>query len=358
MNRLELTDSNAASLPPPDAGIAALLEQAPVPAVLPDFKDNSSPAVASAAITPSPVTPAVPWRPPLTVGPFLARSLGARWELYRAQLRSCQKEFSEETVHELRVATRRLMAQIVMVSFVTPGKAADKTRRVLKRRLKALGELRDTHVQRLFIERHLARFPGLFLVRDFLQRRERRLEKAAAAKVKAFKARKLEALILKLGDRLASRPSWAGRPDRLLNVVVGATGQAFAEVVRRRQAIDPAEPGTIHRTRIAFKKFRYMVESLSPDLTGLEKRDLRALAYYQRRMGNLQDLEVMQQCITAYVAGDPGREAVLRPFVRYLKARRARALRGFLASADDLFAFWPPGSAAAGAEPPAAQAAA
>jgi CHAD domain-containing protein len=113
-------------------------------------------------------------------------------------------------------------------------------------------------------------------------------------------------------------------------------------VVRRRQAIDPANASTIHRTRIAFKKFRYIVESLSPDVTGFGKRELRALAYYQRRMGNLQDLEVVQQCITSFVQKHAGMEGLLKPFVGYLKARRARALRSFLRSADDLFEFWPP----------------
>ncbi len=38
--------------------------------------------------------------------------------------------------------------------------------------------------------------------------------------------------------------------------------------------------------------------------------------------------------------------AVLAPFNRYLQASRARALRSFLKSADDLFAFWRTAAAA------------
>jgi len=274
----------------------------------------------------------------------LAKALRSRWESYRAELRRCQDDFSEQTVHKLRVATRRLIAQFDIAGCVTPGTTAEKARWCLKGRLKALGELRDTHVQRLFIERRMERFPELILVRDFLQRRERGLERAAAAKVKGFKTRKLEEWTLGLEVHLTRKPAQARRPDRLATIVARATTKAFLAVASRREAMDPANPSTIHRTRVAFKKFRYMLESLSPDFTGLSKRELRRLANYQRRMGILQDLEVMQQCVTAFVHEREGINALLAPFTRYLRASRARALRSFLKSADELFGFWPPGT--------------
>jgi len=268
--------------------------------------------------------------------------LQGRWESYRGQLRGCQENFSEEAVHELRVATRRLMAQIVMLDCIALGKAAENARMLLKRRLKALGELRDTHVQRLFIEKQMTRFPELIFVRDFLQRRERRLERAAREKVKGSKTRKLEKWVSRLSEHLVGKRAAPAAVVRLSTLVVQAANQAFVDVVRRRQAIDPANPSTVHRTRIAFKKFRYMVEALSPDLTGLDKADLRALARYQKRMGILQDLEVMQQCVQDFGQNQEGMKTLLEPFNRYLQIRRARALRTFLESADDLFRFWPP----------------
>ena len=109
-------------------------------------------------------------------------------------------------MHELRVASRRLMAQLVMLSCVTGAPEAGEARRVLKRRLKALGSLRDAPVLRLFAERQSHRFPELLLVRDFLEKRESRLEKTVATKVAKFKTRKLEQRILSLGERLARAP--------------------------------------------------------------------------------------------------------------------------------------------------------
>jgi CHAD domain-containing protein len=244
-------------------------------------------------------------------------------------------------VHELRVATRRLLAQFALLSCVVPSAALEKARRILKCRLAALGDLRDTQVQRLFIEQKAVRFPALVLVRAWLRRRERRLVKSAAEKVSRFKIKKLEKCISAMTDDLTANAGRSRVQRRLAAAVLRATTQAFAEAVERRRAINLADLRTIHQTRVAFKRFRYLVESLSPGLTGLSKRQLRALAYYQRKMGIIQDLEVMQACVAGYLQDNKQHEVLLRPFARHLRQRRARALRSFLISADRLFEFWP-----------------
>jgi len=345
MNASTSAQTNLASLPPPQEFRAAggLLETELVTSSYLHLLSNPSPAFRSAQ--PSQISGRsqhVSQRNFLAIGPFLANALGSRWQVYRTRICSCQEDFSEQSVHRLRVATRRLLAQLLIVGCIAPGRMPEKARRVLKGRLKALGELRDTHVQRLFIQRRIGRFPELILVEDVLQRRERKLQKEAATRVKGFKTRKLEKWILALQLHLATTPPTDGGADQLLKAVTRATNKAFAKLVSRRRAIDPAKPETIHRTRIAFKKFRYMVESLSPDFTGLGKRQLRALGHYQQRMGVLQDLEIIERCIAGYERQEDGIGTLLAPFNRYLQITRARALRSFLKSADDLFEFWPP----------------
>ena len=51
-------------------------------------------------------------------------------------------------------------------------------------------------------------------------------------------------------------------------------------------------------------------------------------------MGIIQDLEVLQVCVARYARGDKQRAALLQPFSRHLRQRRARALRSFLKTAD------------------------
>ena len=284
------------------------------------------------------------WKLPPSVASCLAGRLDERWETYRKELRNCQETFSENTVHDFRVASRRLLAQLVMLSCIAPGETAEKARRQVKRGLRALSELRDFQVQRSFVEHQLTRYPELLLLRDYLRRQERRLEKAAAGSLRRFRARRLERGVASLEQALVTKQLQARCSARLTTAV----GEAFRDVVRRRQAIVPQQPETIHRTRVAFKKFRYMVESLSPEFTGLNKRQLRRLADYQRRMGILQDLEVMQRLLTVFVHEHPGIGPLLQRFARYLKQRRARALRSFLQAADQCYGFWPPTVARAG----------
>ncbi len=280
-------------------------------------------------------------RLPADVGPCLAKALEERCVTYRKELRRCQEHFSEQAVHELRVATRRLLAEFVLLSLVAPSSDLDKARPWLKRRIAALGDLRDTQVQLRFIDQEAARFPELEPMRAWLRRREKRLVKSAAQKIIRFRTKKLAKWITAITEDLAASAGNARARKELANAVMRATADAFAEVLKRRRAIDLADLGTIHQTRVAFKRFRYMVESLSPDLTGLTKRQLRTLAYYQRRMGIIQDLEVMNGCVEKFVHDHQETESALCPFYRYLRQRRTRAVRSFLKSADHLFRFWP-----------------
>lgn len=341
MNAQRWVGRQLANLPPPGGQVAAALAAKPeVP--WPQLDTLAFPKPAATVPEPKGELIRAPWSLPPQAAPVLVLALISRWQAYRQELRECQRHFSEPAVHELRVATRRFMAQLIMLSSVTQGAEAERARRLLKRRLKALGALRDAHVMRLQAQRETARYPELLLVRDFLERRERRLEKSVATKVKKFKTGKLEQWVSCLAQRLVRQSARARQPDFLRQAVIQAAAEAYREVVRRREAIDAAVPATIHRTRIAFKRFRYTLEALSPDFTGLQNSELRSLARYQRRMGNLQDLEVMQACVTRFVGRCPQAEPLLRAFSKSLQQRRRRALHSFLKSADELDRFWPP----------------
>ena len=323
----------------------------PIPPLPLACSPKSNEAVTGPLAQPAAISLRFPARPaPVAIGPILAAALDNRWKTYREHLRHCQEHFSEEAVHQLRVVTRRLMALPALLSTAAPGAAVEKARRLLKRHLVALGDLRDAQVQRLFIEQKAVRFPELVWLRGWLQRRERRLVATAADNVRCFKTRKLERWIADMTDALAMNARNVRVQRQLTSAVLQAAGQAFAEAVERRRAIDVAELRTIHQTRVAFKRFRYTVESLSPGLTGLNRRQLRALAYYQRKMGIIQDLEVMRECVAQYIRGNKHRDAQLQPFCRHLRQRRARAVRSFLKSADRLHQFWPPAALAARSE--------
>lgn len=275
----------------------------------------------------------------------LANSLRKRWRGYCQELRRCQKGFTEESVHELRVATRRLISELVLLEGVVQTAALRDAHRTLKRRLKRLGELRDIHVQRLFIEDRLTRFPELLLLREYLLRKEKRLEREATRAVAKFKTAKLQQQLRAAAKNLARFSLDARRDSRLETALRAATDRAFQQTVRRLEAISPTDLKTVHRTRVAFKRFRYMVETIAPALPDFTASKLRALTLYQRRMGYLQDNEVLEGCLAEFIQRHQGTETLLAAFGQYLRRRKARLLRQFLKTANQLRTFWSSGEA-------------
>jgi CHAD domain-containing protein len=345
MITIDLSQSNIASLPPPQA-VPLLPERIPV-------SNSRSPALPSTATTPrnetprqrarsERVSPLIGWHVPPDAGARIAASLHDQWSVYRKQLRQCQKNFSETSVHQLRVATRRLMTRVDLVNCLISNDRAQRARRKLKQRLKLMGELRDVQVQMGFVKQHTEAFPALVVVLDALERRERLLANAVRSRVLGMRTGKLEKWIEACCDELTSSPAaHRGRQPVAARALISLTA-AFETVKARRQAVDPANSETLHRTRVAFKKFRYMVEGLSPAFTGLGKAGLRRFANYQKRMGNLQDLEVLQASVAGFLLLHPGTGDALKGFCRYLATRRRRALRSCLAHVDDLFALYNP----------------
>ena len=95
---------------------------------------------------------------------------------------------------------------------------------------------------------------------------------------------------------------------------------------------------TIHRLRVAFKKFRYMVESLQPLLDGISRRRLDQLHDFQTRMGEIQDAEVLRQALNKFET----KTGILQGrFLEALRRRQAKLTDGFIGVADQLFTFWP-----------------
>jgi CHAD domain-containing protein len=64
-------------------------------------------------------------------------------------LKRCQKKYSEAAVHDLRVATRRLISTLDLLSELRPDDDLRQTRRKLKKTLDLFSPLRDVQVQLL-----------------------------------------------------------------------------------------------------------------------------------------------------------------------------------------------------------------
>jgi CHAD domain-containing protein len=281
-----------------------------------------------------------------TVDELLRQMLEDRWNTFARELLRVRRKGTEEAVHDVRVATRRLIAFLDLVSaFVTPA-AVHKLRRQPRVLLKALNALRDVQVQRLGVKEFWGTFPILRLYDASLRRRERSLGEEAARAFKAFPLQQMEAAVGRLDadvQRVFDGPALRRSGWHLMT---GTAAASFGRAVERRRSIRQDRPETLHRFRVAFKKFRYTIEMLGPAFPWVDEGLHKAMNRYQTVLGEIQDVEVLAADLRSYARRRRVSKAVgggsLLPVFRMLANRRAELLRQFRQSADDLYRFWEP----------------
>ena len=136
--------------------------------------------------------------------------------------------------------------------------------------------------------------------------------------------------------------SGSGNEEQKLEArLANATGRAFETVRARYRHVGRRNLAMIHQIRIAFKKFRYMVEALASIVPGISDRQLRAMQAYQQRLGKIQDVEVLLARLEKFAKKGELEESFFQAFREKLLRRRDRLVTRFLSSADRLLEFWP-----------------
>jgi CHAD domain-containing protein len=274
----------------------------------------------------------------------LGTSLKTQFKRYCKKLKRCQKRFSEKAVHDSRIETRRLLALLALLADVLPATGVKKVEAALKRHLDTFDDLRDTQVQLPAVSKLLRAFPAARPFQKYLLKREKRFTKRTRRNIKRIKTRRL-------GKWLnACRQDVAAARQRLAPQIAGtlplhSVERAFARTRHLRARIDPGDPTTIHCTRVAFKRFRYMVETLADYLPAADGKYLAALHHYQTMMGDIQDAEVLLRTFDKYLLKQKLAAKPARRFRQELVHRRQALIRAFLKASGQLLEFWPPGRA-------------
>ena len=270
-----------------------------------------------------------------TISRVLIGALDERWEKYRAELKNCRNEFSEEAVHDLRVATRRLRAVMDMLRLLDPEPRVKKVRLFLKEQLNALDELRDTQVMLGEVSESLAHFPDLKAFEEHLQSREKKLLRKTRKEIKDSEPADLEKRMEELRSWIEENVQGRGWTARLWSVV----DQVYARAMQALGEVDPSQPASIHRLRVAFKKFRYTVEVVYPVLWGFAEECLEQMHDYQTRMGDVQDASVFLSILTEY-AGQAEEAASLAAVQKAFEKRQKELINKFMAGKEELHHYW------------------
>jgi CHAD domain-containing protein len=244
-------------------------------------------------------------------------------------------------VHGLRVQSRRLISTLGLVEVALPASHVERVRRAARACLKSLSMLRDTHVELELASGWVTQLPEIGpLLRD-LERRERKLSRKARRDLKRAKLGGLERAMASLRKEIQAAARSGGQGLSTTTQLLAAIDRAFVVVLRSLSRVKPSDPATIHRVRVRFKKFRYMAEGAAAILEGIDRSRLQAMRTFQRRMGRIQDTEVLLQHISRYALRR--RESEVMSGLRNVVLRKqARLIRRFTQAAAEIQRLWPP----------------
>ena len=272
----------------------------------------------------------------------LDRAFKSAWRSYRRAFKRCQKKLSRATVHQWRVETRRLLALMDLFDPLLAGDAPVKISCCFKLPFKTSGRLRDTQVMLCDVKRQLRQFPDAKRFRKELLRREKRLGRQLERKLRRTKLKPLKNRMDALRKELRAAVRQAEGRHHAWVCLLRSVDRAFVIAVARRRSIAPARPQAIHRTRIAFKKFRYMVEQLRPLMPGLAGGLPGKLRGHQKLMGDIQDCETLLAALDKFMREEKSEAGRLRKFRAAVKHGHAMLVTRYLRRADELFTFWEP----------------
>lgn len=226
-----------------------------------------------------------------------------------------------ETVHDLRVASRRLREAIAAFRALLPRARRRRLAARAREMTRGLGATRnaDVGVEALRGLPDGAWSPAARALADLLALSAARLREEEAVAVAAASRRRLRAaldgLLAALGGRRASKP-----PQSLARRVLA---RRVVRLFRRAAAWgDPEETAALHTTRIAAKRLRYALEAFEPLLgPGYAERH-ELVKEVQEALGGYHDAVVLvEEAAAAGASPAPALAAVRRESWRALEAR-------------------------------------
>ncbi len=183
-------------------------------------------------------------------------------------------------------------------------------------------------------------FPAARPFYAFLQKRETRFIKSTRRNIKRVGTQRLDRLLTACRAETQTRRKRCPAP-KAVYLLLEAVGRAFTHAGRLRAQIDPGDTDTIHRARVAFKKFRYMVETLAPCLPGPTAKLLKSMRHYQTIMGHIQDIELLHLALEKFLRKKDLAAGPSRRLRDALLLRRQRSIDHYLGITGQMLRFWP-----------------
>jgi len=205
--------------------------------------------------------------------------------------------------------------------------------RTFKRQLDKFDDLRDTQVALAVTSKLLYELPQLQVFQTYLEETEQKIFLTLGEQLKKFDNSKIDKRIRRTYEAIASEVR-----DDMEADVLQVMDDAFLLTKIRLRWVDLTRPATIHRVRVAFKAFRYMVEIIYPMLNDFPIEHLKRMNNYQTRMGDIQDTEVFLRTFTDF--SQDASHSSLESVHRYYDHHHIEAIAAYIQNVNQLHSFW------------------
>jgi CHAD domain-containing protein len=264
---------------------------------------------------------------------LLLDSLDERGKVYSKKLKRSRDDFSTDAIHDLRTSIRRLLAVLNVVGFITSGSRIKKLSDRLKDQLDGFSDLRDMQVMLDKMSENVDELPALEPFQDYLKKREKRRQRADEKHIQNIKPSSIKKSLQKIERDVQDLSE-----EDLQGKLPQAVDEAYLTVIQSYSEVDPAKLVTIHHLRVAFKKFRYMVEAIYPCLPNFPESLLQGLRDYQTKMGDIHDIQVFLETLSEFAEKDGSYDPT--PVRGFYEKMLAECLSDYLKSKNEVLAFW------------------
>jgi len=260
-------------------------------------------------------------------------SFDKTWTAFSKAWKKSRANASEESIHDLRVSVRRLIATLELTRTLSRHAELQKLQRSLRKILKGMGPLRDIQVQLENISKMAQAGPILEFKRS-LERRERRQIGAIRRDLKRDTKRQLSKSVKDVNAEYVRLHEALG-DKKIHDSIEKVIARRRDDFLKARNRFKPSDGETLHRMRIALKKLRYSVEAAEPVLGYSAREHLRNMHALQQLLGYARDAELLEARLEKWAA-KRGNKIALVPALERIKEERQKLMEQIVKSVDSL----------------------
>lgn len=220
---------------------------------------------------------------------------------FRDAWKDASRKLSENRVHDLRVAARRLGSVLLLVEAALERNHSCRARRRIRRLMKRLGALRDLQVQILLVRK----WKSSESVKQFLKTlgsAEAREKKRVRDYMQAH-GRKWVLQDVKGVERDAAKKIRKIPPATRRARIVAAIAAQREELEKAKTEAGNRNPKSLHALRTTARKLRYCLEAAGSTVGAASQSELGNLRRRQTRLGHERDLQLLEEKYSKWKIG-------------------------------------------------------